>query len=81
MRSAVSNFRRRATLWRMDLRSPVGLLFIVLGALLAGHGLATKERAVADVGFNVNLVWGTVMIVFGALMWIAARLGGRRGRG
>jgi hypothetical protein len=54
-----------------DLRLPIGLLFVVFGAILALDGLIA-HRLVLDI--NVNLWWGLVMIVFGAAMlWLAAR--------
>lgn len=61
----------------LDLRYPIGVLFVVLGLLLALFGIATAgnaamyERAGA---VNVNLWWGVVMFLFGAGMWaLAAR--------
>ena len=60
----------------MDLRYPVGVLFLVLGALLAGYGVLAPARAQAALLINVNLIWGLVMLVFGALMFLAAQ--GRR---
>ena len=62
----------------MDLRYPVGLLFLALGALLAGYGILTPARPQAALPFNVNLIWGLVMLVFGALMFFGAW--GRRKR-
>lgn len=54
-----------------DLRLPIGLLFVVFGAILALDGLIAR-RLVLDI--NVNLWWGLVMIVFGAAMLsLAAR--------
>ena len=54
-----------------DLRLPIGLLFLVVGAILAIDGLVA-HRLVLDI--NVNLWWGIVMIVFGGLMLgLAAR--------
>lgn len=54
-----------------DLRLPIGLLFVVFGAILAIDGLVA-HRLVLDI--NVNLWWGVVMIVFGAgMLGLAAR--------
>ena len=57
----------------MDIRLPLGLLFAVLGALLAGFGLTTiSSRMYAEhsLGINVNLWSGLGMLVFGgALLW------------
>ena len=50
----------------IDLRFPLGLLFIVFGVLLTLFGLftdrATYERSLF---INVNLWWGVVMLLFG----------------
>ena len=57
----------------IDLRFPLGLLFIVFGVLLTLFGLftdrATYERSLF---INVNLWWGLVMLLFGGLMFIFA---------
>ena len=53
-----------------DLRLPIGLLFMAIGVLVAGYGLI-GERAVFEArsaGLGVDLVWGSVMAGFGALM-------------
>jgi len=59
-----------------DLRLPIGLLFTLLGLLLAGFGLLSPpELYVKSMGLNVNLVWGLVVLAFGAgmLTWARAR--------
>jgi len=57
----------------IDLRFPLGLLFIVFGGLLTLFGLltdrATYERSLF---INVNLWWGLVMLLFGGLMFFFA---------
>jgi len=57
----------------IDLRFPLGLLFIVFGGMLTVFGLltdrATYERSLF---INVNLWWGLVMLLFGGLMFIFA---------
>ena len=57
----------------IDLRFPLGLLFIVFGGLLTVFGLltdrATYERSLF---INVNLWWGLVMLLFGGLMFFFA---------
>ena len=58
----------------MDLRYPVGVLFLALGALLAGYGVLAPARPEAVLPINVNLIWGLVMLVFGALMFLAAQV-------
>lgn len=62
----------------LDIRIPIGSLFVLLGALLAGYGLLSNP-AIYDrsLGIDVNLWWGVVLLVFGfgmlALAWRAAR--------
>jgi hypothetical protein len=64
----------------LDVRIPIGGLFTLLGLLLAGYGLATAgdtARHATSMSVNLNLWWGLVMFVFGALLlWAAVR--GRR---
>ncbi|HTS88840.1 MAG TPA: hypothetical protein VMG41_10145 [Gemmatimonadales bacterium] len=59
---------------RLDLRLPMGLMFTIMGALLAGFGLtsgpAIYERSL---GINVNLWWGLVLLAFGLAMLALAR--------
>jgi drug/metabolite transporter (DMT)-like permease len=54
---------------RLDIRWPIGLLFVIFGALLAGVGAFSDPGVYRrSLGVNVNLWWGAVMLVFGALM-------------
>ena len=60
----------------LDIRLPIGWLFAVLGLLLAGYGVATAgdtARYERSLSVNINLWWGLVMLVFGALLLVAAR--------
>lgn len=56
----------------LDIRLPIGLLFALLGALLAVYGVASHftQPALYDrsLGININLWWGLVMFLFGAIM-------------
>ena len=65
----------------MDIRAPLGALFALLGAMLAGYGLlASGSGGPSDLssGTNVNLWWGLVMLAFGALMlWLSRRAASR----
>ena len=58
----------------LDLRVPIGLLFLALGALLAVYG-ALSDRAIyqASLGINVNLWWGLTLLAFGLIMLGLAR--------
>jgi hypothetical protein len=65
----------------MDLRYPIGGLFVVLGALLGGYGLLTNGDALMygrSTGVNVNLWWGLVMLATGVLFLLLAARSGRR---
>ena len=64
----------------LDLRIPIGGLFTVLGVTLAVYGLLTNgDRGMyaRSAGMNINLVWGLVMLAFGAAMLLMARRGAR----
>jgi ABC-type Fe3+-siderophore transport system permease subunit len=53
----------------MDIRWPIGLMFILLGAVLTGYGLVGDHEIYAkSLGINVNLIWGVVLLVFGLIM-------------
>lgn len=62
----------------LDIRLPIGMLFTLVGLLMAGYG-ALSDPAIyqRSLGYNVNVVWGLVLLVFGALMLVL----GRRARG
>jgi hypothetical protein len=59
----------------LDLRKPVAVLFLLLGSLLAGYGVAFPgAHAEVVAKFNVNLIWGAAMIAFaGLLLSLSAR--------
>jgi multisubunit Na+/H+ antiporter MnhG subunit len=62
----------------LDIRIPLGSLFVILGVLLAGYGLLSSPAIYQrSLGIDVNLWWGGVLVVFGlamlALAWRAAR--------
>jgi protein-S-isoprenylcysteine O-methyltransferase Ste14 len=59
----------------LDIRWPIGSLLAVIGALLAVYGAFHPQDA-QRAGLNLNLVWGLVMLLFGAgLLWGAYRAG------
>ena len=63
----------------LDLRLPLGLLFAVLGVLLAIYGLAADPAIYqAAGGVNVNLWTGLAMLAFGAFMLVAVWRGSAR---
>ena len=61
----------------LDLRYPIGGLFVTLGLMLAAFGVATAGDAqmyARATSVNINLWWGVVMTAFGAFMCgLAAR--------
>lgn len=61
----------------LDIRIPIGLLLSLNGLLLAGYGVVSGEEAYRrSLGINVNLWWGLMLLVGGAiLLWF-----GRRGK-
>ena len=64
---------------RIDIRLPIGLMFAILGVLLAGFGLVS-DKAIYErsLGINVNLIWGTILIAFSVvLLWLGSRKGHR----
>ncbi len=64
---------------RLDIRVPVGLMFSLMGALLAGYGVLGDQSIYArSLGINVNAIWGAVMIAAGAIL---LALAARRTRG
>jgi hypothetical protein len=58
----------------LDIRMPIGWLFVVYGMLLMGYG-AFSDKAIYErsLGVNINAGWGVVMLVFGAIMLALAR--------
>jgi hypothetical protein len=58
----------------LDIRIPIGLLFVILGILLTFYGLITvgnEDLYKRSLDINVNLWWGLVMFGFGTLMGVA----------
>ena len=56
----------------LDLRLPIGALFLIIGLLLAGYGWMTA-------GVEVDRWWGLVMVLFGLVMVTLARRSRRSG--
>jgi hypothetical protein len=55
----------------LDIRLPIGMMFTLLGALLVIYGLATGSDTAmykSSLDININLWWGLVLFIFGAVM-------------
>jgi hypothetical protein len=56
----------------LDIRIPLGLVFLIIGAIMAVFGLFTQGDASLyerSLGLNINLIWGGLMFAFGAIMF------------
>jgi hypothetical protein len=60
----------------LDIRWPIGLMFTFIGVLLliasAGGGASPRLP-----GVNIDLIWGIVLLIFGAAMLFGA-ISGRK---
>jgi hypothetical protein len=54
---------------KLDVRTPIGAMFALDGAVLAVYGLvADQASAIKKTGGNITLIWGVVLFAFGAAM-------------
>jgi protein-S-isoprenylcysteine O-methyltransferase Ste14 len=61
----------------LDIRWPIGLMFTLIGAILVVCGFVTNSDAEmykCSLGMNINLIWGVLLLIFGLLMLISARI-------
>jgi protein-S-isoprenylcysteine O-methyltransferase Ste14 len=61
----------------LDLRKPIGYFFLLLGVILVGQGVLTSGDTAMytkSLDYNINLIWGVVLVVFGLAMLIPALL-------
>ena len=59
----------------LDLKLPIGWLLSAYGLLLGIYGLVTKKEMYAkSLGFNLNLVWGILMLAIGGGFLLAVFL-------
>lgn len=62
----------------LDIRVPIGSMFVLMGALLAGYGVfGSHEIYGRSLGLNINMIWGSVLLVCGAILVV---MGTRPGR-
>jgi uncharacterized membrane protein len=58
----------------LDIRTPIGVMFSLLGAVLAVYGVVGDKAIYAkSLGININLWWGIVMLAFGIIMLVMAK--------
>jgi hypothetical protein len=61
----------------LDIRYPIAYLFLVIGAVLVVYGFESDPAIYAahSLGININIWWGGIQMVFGAVMLVLARQG------
>jgi hypothetical protein len=60
----------------LDIRLPIGMLFTLIGLILTGYGLVSDPSVYEhSLGYNVNLIWGVVVLAFGIVFLVLGRRG------
>lgn len=64
----------------LDLRIPMGLMFLIVGVIMSLFGFFTRGSAIYErsAGMNINLIWGLIMLAFGLIMFLLGRASDRR---
>jgi len=59
----------------LDIRIPLGLIFLITGGMMTLFGLFTRHSDIYEksMGINMNLGWGAVMFLFGLVMFLVGR--------
>jgi uncharacterized membrane protein YoaK (UPF0700 family) len=60
----------------LDIRVPLGMIFLIIGGIMGVYGLVTHGDATIyekSLGVDLNLTWGAIMFVFGAIMFYVGR--------
>jgi hypothetical protein len=59
----------------LDIRIPLGLIFLIIGGIMSLYGLFTRHSAIYEksLDVNLNLGWGILMFLFGAAMFFIGR--------
>ena len=59
----------------LDIRIPLGLIFLIIGGIMTLFGVITRHSAIYEksMDVNLNLGWGILMFLFGAVMFIIGR--------
>ncbi len=60
----------------LDIRIPLGLIFLITGGIMAVYGFLTRANTdlyARSLGINLNLTWGALMFLFGLVMYLVGR--------
>jgi hypothetical protein len=55
----------------IDIRLPIGFMFGIIGLLMTGYGFFTSGDPMYQehsLGINVNICWGSAMVLFALVM-------------
>jgi hypothetical protein len=61
----------------VDIRIPIGLMFTIIGVIVTIFGITTISDTAMyqkSLGFNVNIIMGLFMLVFGIFMLLLTRM-------
>lgn len=66
----------------LDIRIPMGAMFVILGAIIAVFGVVSDSMIYAEhsLGININIWWGLVLLLFGGFMLGLAWRGSKQAR-
>jgi len=56
----------------LDIRIPLGLVFLLIGGIMGVFGIYTHGNTALyqkSLGMDINLDWGGIMFAFGAIMF------------
>jgi protein-S-isoprenylcysteine O-methyltransferase Ste14 len=59
----------------LDIRWPIGLMFTLIGAILVVYGIVSPSETKIFLGMTINVGWGLLLLVFGLLMLLSAKIG------
>ncbi len=59
----------------LDIRIPLGLIFLIIGGIMAIYGAFTHGSPLyaKSLGVDLNLTWGALMTLFGLIMFLLGR--------
>ena len=59
----------------LDIRIPLGMIFLIIGGIMALFGGLTRSNAIYNrsLGIDLNLTWGILMFIFGLVMFLVGR--------